>query len=110
MIDKQILEDKLLRLGFREVNSGTDMLRFTVKNWEPGMSYTKELYPAIAKQFGSTPDRVERAMRHAIECAWERGDYDTILGCFGYTIRADKGKPTVSEFVARMARVCARED
>lgn len=110
MINTGLLDNKLLYLGFREITSGTDMLRYAVKVWEPGMMVSKELYPMIAKQFNSTPSRVERTMRHAIECAWERGDPYTIDSCFGYTISADKGKPTVSEFVSRMARVCADAD
>lgn len=110
MINASLLDNKLLYLGFREVNSGTDMLRYAVKVWEPGMMVSKELYPMVAKEFGSTPSRVERAMRGAIECAWERGDPTTIDHCFGYTISADKGKPTVGEFVSRMARVCADAD
>lgn len=110
MINTQILDNKLLYLGFREVTCGTDMLRYAVEVWSPGMAISKELYPMVAKKFGSTPSRVERAMRHAIESAWERGDPYTIEHCFGYSISADKGKPTVSEFVCRMARVCACED
>lgn len=110
MIDERVLDNKLLYLGFREVNSGTDMLRYAVKVWEPGMMMSKELYPMVAKQFGSTVSRVERSMRHAIECAWERGDPHTIEHCFGYAISPDKGKPTVGEFVSRMARVCADAD
>lgn len=109
-IDKELFEIKLLRLGFREVTSGTAMLRYAVEAWEPGMMFSKELYPEIAKLFDSTASRGERAMRHAIETAFERGDYDTINSCFGYSLSADKSKPTVGEFVSRMARVCACED
>lgn len=61
---------------------------------------TKELYPEIAEKFDTTPSRVERAIRHAIEVAWGRGDPKTVEGIFGYTISADKGKPTNSEFIA----------
>ncbi len=64
---------------------------------------TKELYPDIAEKFGTTPSRVERAIRHAIEVAWGRGDPKTVEGIFGYTISADKGKPTNSEFIAMIA-------
>lgn len=109
-IDEQVMENKMLWLGFRENIAGTQMLRIAIKLWEPGMSITKELYPAIAKKVGSTPSRVERAMRHAIETAWDRGDGGTILNTFGYTVSSQKGAPTVGEFVARMARVCALED
>lgn len=109
-IDKALLEQKMVSLGFREITSGTAMLRCAVGYWEPGMVITKELYPRVAKEFGSTPGRVERAMRHAIETAWDRGDLGTINSCFGYSINPEKGKPTVGEFVSRMARVCSNAD
>jgi two-component system response regulator (stage 0 sporulation protein A) len=64
---------------------------------------TKELYPSIAEKYKTTPSRVERAIRHAIEVAWNRGCVDTINTLFGYTIHADKGKPTNSEFIAMVA-------
>ena len=63
-------------------------------------SVTKLLYPAVAKKFATTPSRVERAIRHAIEIAWDRGDIDTLNSFFGYTINTGKGKPTNSEFIA----------
>lgn len=64
---------------------------------------TKELYPCIATKFNTTPSRVERAIRHAIEVAWTRGKVDTINKMFGYTINNNKGKPTNSEFIALIA-------
>ena len=64
---------------------------------------TKELYPGIAKKYDTTSSRVERAIRHAIEVAWERGDIDTINKLFGYTVHTSKGKPTNSEFIAMIA-------
>lgn len=64
---------------------------------------TKELYPNIAKKYNTTPSRVERAIRHAIEVAWSRGKVDTINSIFGYTVHTDKGKPTNSEFIAMVA-------
>ena len=64
---------------------------------------TKELYPAIAKANNTTPSRVERAIRHAIEVAWNRGKLETINSLFGYTVQNDKGKPTNSEFIAIIA-------
>jgi two-component system response regulator (stage 0 sporulation protein A) len=64
---------------------------------------TKSLYPKIAYKFGTTPSRVERAIRHAIEVAWGRGDQKTVENIFGYTISAAKGKPTNSEFIAMIA-------
>lgn len=108
-INTREMNDKLILLGFRESISGTEMLREAIKEWEPGMSITKELYPLIAKKFGSTPTRVERAMRHAIETAFDRGSYDTIKGIFGHSIDPGRGTPTVSEFIARMAVVCSDE-
>ena len=64
---------------------------------------TKQLYPDIAKAFGTTPSRVERAIRHAIEVAWGRGQLDAVDNIFGYTVSASKGKPTNSEFIAMIA-------
>ncbi|NLJ57512.1 MAG: sporulation transcription factor Spo0A [Tissierellia bacterium] len=64
---------------------------------------TKELYPAIAAKYSTTPSRVERAIRHAIEAAWTRGKIETINSIFGYTIHNNKGKPTNSEFIAMIA-------
>ena len=66
-------------------------------------SITKQLYPSIAKQYNTTPSRVERAIRHAIEVAWSRGKMDTIDRLFGYTVNNGKGKPTNSEFIALIA-------
>ncbi|MGN0341335.1 MAG: sporulation transcription factor Spo0A [Roseburia sp.] len=66
-------------------------------------SITKILYPTIAKKYQTTPSRVERAIRHAIEVAWSRGKMDTIDELFGYTINNGKGKPTNSEFIALIA-------
>ena len=66
-------------------------------------SVTKEHYPTVAKKFATTPSRVERAIRHAIEVAWDRGDVDTLNSYFGYTIHNGRGKPTNSEFVAMIA-------
>lgn len=66
-------------------------------------SITKILYPTIAKKYQTTPSRVERAIRHAIEVAWSRGKMDTIDELFGYTIHNGKGKPTNSEFIALIA-------
>ncbi|MCF6460106.1 sporulation transcription factor Spo0A [Clostridium sp. Cult3] len=64
---------------------------------------TKELYPNIAEKYNTTPSRVERAIRHAIEVAWTRGKIDTIDNIFGYTVNTNKGKPTNSEFIAMVA-------
>ena len=64
---------------------------------------TKQLYPDIARKYKTTPSRVERAIRHAIEVAWGRGQQDTVENIFGYTVSAAKGKPTNSEFIAMIA-------
>ena len=64
---------------------------------------TKVLYPQVAKTFQTTPSRVERAIRHAIEVAWDRGDLDTLQRFFGYTVSNTKGKHTNSEFIALIA-------
>lgn len=64
---------------------------------------TKVLYPEVAKRFGTTASRVERAIRHAIEVAWDRGDLETLQKYFGYTVSNVKGKPTNSEFIAMIA-------
>lgn len=64
---------------------------------------TKVLYPEVARRFATTPSRVERAVRHAIEVAWDRGDLETLQNYFGYTVSNTKGKPTNSEFIAMIA-------
>ena len=66
-------------------------------------SVTKVLYPAVAKKYKTTTSRVERAIRHAIEVAWDRGDVDTLTSYFGYTIQNSRGKPTNSEFIAMIS-------
>jgi len=70
---------------------------------KPANAITKVLYPQVAKTFQTTPSRVERAIRHAIEVAWDRGDLDTLQRFFGYTVSNTKGKPTNSEFIALIA-------
>ncbi len=80
-----------------------DAIIMSVDNREVINSITKVLYPTIAKMNKTTPSRVERAIRHAIEVAWSRGKMDTIDGLFGYTINTGKGKPTNSEFIALIA-------
>ncbi len=68
-----------------------------------GNCITKLLYPTVARMYETTPSRVERAIRHAIEIAWDRGDVDTLNSYFGYTIHTSREKPTNSEFVALIA-------
>jgi two-component system response regulator (stage 0 sporulation protein A) len=80
-----------------------EAIEMTVEDIEMLGSITKILYPGIAKKYQTTPSRVERAIRHAIEVAWNRGNMDTIDELFGYTINNGKGKPTNSEFIALIA-------
>lgn len=80
-----------------------EAILMVIENVELLSAVTKELYPAIAEKFHTTPSRVERAIRHAIEVAWNRGCVDTINNLFGYTIHSEKGKPTNSEFIAMVA-------
>lgn len=80
-----------------------DAIMMSVNDNEMLNSITKMLYPSIAKRHKTTPSRVERAIRHAIEVAWSRGKMDTIDELFGYTVSNGKGKPTNSEFVALIA-------
>jgi two-component system response regulator (stage 0 sporulation protein A) len=74
-----------------------------VNNMEMINAVTKVLYPEVAKTFDTTPSRVERAIRHAIEVAWDRGDIEVLQKFFGYTVSNIKGKPTNSEFIAMIA-------
>lgn len=80
-----------------------DAIILSVNDMEMLNSITKILYPTIAKKHQTTPSRVERAIRHAIEVAWSRGKMDTIDELFGYTVSTGKGKPTNSEFIALIA-------
>ena len=75
----------------------------TVRDSDIINSVTKVLYPSVAKKYQTTTSRVERAIRHAIEVAWDRGDVDTLNSYFGYTIQNNRGKPTNSEFIAMIA-------
>jgi two-component system response regulator (stage 0 sporulation protein A) len=75
----------------------------TVRDSDIINSVTKILYPTVAKKYQTTTSRVERAIRHAIEVAWDRGDVDTLNSYFGYTIQDQRGKPTNSEFIAMIA-------
>lgn len=80
-----------------------DAIMMAVEDMNMLNSITKILYPTIAKNHKTTPSRVERAIRHAIEVAWSRGKMDTIDELFGYTVSVGKGKPTNSEFIALIA-------
>lgn len=75
----------------------------TINDMEVINAVTKVLYPEVARKFNTTPSRVERAIRHAIEVAWDRGDIEVLQKFFGYTVSNIKGKPTNSEFIAMIA-------
>lgn len=106
---EQIIADVLVDIGVPCHISGysylTTAIRAVVENNDLISTITKELYPTVAKEHNSTASKVERAIRHAIECCCDRSDFDTIWRYFGNTISSDKGKPTNSEFIARMANV-----
>lgn len=108
-----IVTDMIHQIGVPAHIKGYHYLREAIKGAvrDPQMleSITKILYPTVAKQFATTPSRVERAIRHAIEVAWNRGDVDTLNSFFGYTIDNDKGKPTNSEFIALITdKICLK--
>ena len=96
-----------MRSAFRHILRGYQYLReaimMSVEDSEMMGSITKILYPTIAKKYRTTASRVERAIRHAIEVAWNRGRMETLDDMFGYTINTGKGKPTNSEFIALIA-------
>ena len=80
-----------------------EAIMIAVQDMDVINAITKVLYPQVAKTFATTPSRVERAIRHAIEVAWDRGDLETLQRFFGYTVSNTKGKPTNSEFIALIA-------
>lgn len=80
-----------------------EAILITINDMDAINAVTKVLYPAVARKFSTTPSRVERAIRHAIEVAWDRGDIETLQKFFGYTVSNIKGKPTNSEFIAMIA-------
>jgi two-component system response regulator (stage 0 sporulation protein A) len=99
-----VVTDIIHQIGIPAHIKGYHYLRtailFAVEDSDMINHITKKLYPSVAKQFSTTPSRVERAIRHAIEIAWDRGNVDTLNSFFGYTIHTAKGKPTNSEFIA----------
>lgn len=102
-----IISDTLCRIGVPAHIKGYQYSRASIRHCidDPEMmsAVTKLLYPTVAKEFHTTPSRVERAIRHAVEVAWSRGDVDVLSSYFGYTVNAQKGKPTNSEFIAMLA-------
>lgn len=106
MINAKKLDEILLELGYPEHLSGTNALREALRIYRPGMAITCELYPAVAIATNSTPARVERAIRHATECAWDRQGYGADVRYFGNTISPEKGRPTNIELIARLEKLC----
>ena len=102
-----VVTDIIHEIGVPAHIKGYQYLReaiiLTINDMEVINAVTKVLYPAVAKKFATTPSRVERAIRHAIEVAWDRGDIETLQKFFGYTVSNIKGKPTNSEFIAMIA-------
>ena len=80
-----------------------EAIMLSINDREMMNSVTKVLYPTVAKMYSTTSSRVERAIRHAIEVAWDRGDVDVLSSYFGYTIQSTRGKPTNSEFIAMIS-------
>ena len=104
-----IIRKLLIELGVPENIKGSRYLikaiGLVVEDENMLDAITKWLYPAVAKFFDTTGSRTERAIRHGIECAWDRGDMDVLNEYFGGTISPAKGKPTNSEFIARCANI-----
>ena len=102
-----VVTDIIHEIGVPAHIKGYQYLReaiiLTINDMDIINAVTKVLYPEVARKFGTTPSRVERAIRHAIEVAWDRGDLETLQKYFGYTVSNTKGKPTNSEFIAMIA-------
>ncbi|MCH5321325.1 MAG: sporulation transcription factor Spo0A [Eubacterium sp.] len=102
-----VISDIMRQIGVPAHIKGYQYLRTAIKlsvnDNEMLSSVTKLLYPTVAKMYNTTASRVERAIRHAIEVAWDRGDVDVLSSYFGYTIQSQRGKPTNSEFIAMIA-------
>jgi two-component system response regulator (stage 0 sporulation protein A) len=102
-----VVTDIIHEIGVPAHIKGYQYLReaiiLTIEDMDVINAVTKVLYPEVAKKFNTTPSRVERAIRHAIEVAWDRGDIETLQKFFGYTVSNIKGKPTNSEFIAMIA-------
>ena len=102
-----VISDIMRQIGVPAHIKGYQYLRTAIKlsveDSDMLGSVTKLLYPTVAKIFNTTSSRVERAIRHAIEAAWDRGDVDVLSSYFGYTIQSQRGKPTNSEFIAMIS-------
>jgi two-component system response regulator (stage 0 sporulation protein A) len=105
-INEKKLDEIMLELGHRDNVKGTEYLRIGAALYDREKAMVKELYPAIAKAANTTPSRAERAMRHSIASAWGRGNMEAQRKYFGYSVNPNSGVPTVSEYLARIARVC----
>lgn len=105
MVNEEKMDNALLELGHDDFSRGTYYLRKAVRIYEPGMALTKELYPALAKAANSSPARVERCIRHSIEKAWGRCPAEARLRFFGNSVDPESGRPTVGEYVARLAHI-----
>ena len=103
VVVSQIMHQRGVPAHIRGYQYLREAIILSVKNNEMISSVTKILYPTVAKTFKTTPSRVERAIRHAIEVAWDRGDVDVLSSYFGYTIQNERGKPTNSEFIAMIS-------
>lgn len=104
------LDEMLLSCGLRDSMFGTDYVRWAVMFYEPGMSMTKELYPAVASAVGSSSVRVERCIRSAIESGFSRcGCNSEVQEIFRNCIAPDKVRPTNCEFIARLAHLCSED-
>lgn len=104
---EQIVTETIHKIGVPAHIKGYQYMReaimMVIKDLDAINSVTKILYPTVAKKYNTTSSRVERAIRHAIEVAWDRGDIEVLDEMFGYTIRSSKGKPTNSEFIAMIS-------
>ena len=104
---ESVVTDVIHEIGVPAHIKGYQYLReailLTIDDMDIINSVTKVLYPEVARRYSTTPSRVERAVRHAIEVAWDRGDLETLQRYFGYTVSNTKGKPTNSEFIAMIA-------
>ncbi len=104
---EEVVTDIIHEIGVPAHIKGYHYLReaiiLTINDMDIINSVTKVLYPAVAKKYDTSPSRVERAIRHAIEIAWDRGDIETLQKFFGYTVSNIKGKPTNSEFIAMIS-------
>lgn len=104
MRSEKKLDQILLDLGHDDFNTGTKFLRIAAMVWD-GDALTKELYPTLARVFGTTPSRIERNIRHSIEKAWYRADWRMQAKYFGGSVNPSTGRPTNGEYIARLARL-----